>query len=179
MRVAVGKRLDIDLRYDDVHFPCRGFVARASQHEKSRQYGISFIYAPAQLEHFIDVFMRMRPPLVSEVLPRFKAIRTRQKDRRIPFKDAEVQVKVEGEPVFVVCQVDNISKGGMGFYSPVRLSGDIPCNVAVQISESSEIQAITGKIRYAAPGGNRYYYGMEYECMPQRYLNLLSSLEGV
>lgn len=174
LKASVGQKLNLELYYDETVFPVRGFVARRTARDKSRQYGITFIYAPHQLERLIEIFMAKNPQYASDHPAGVDNVQTRQK--RIPFRDAQVYVKANGEETFVVCEVDNISQGGMGFVSPVKFDLQTPFGVSVQISESPDVVVVSGEVRCMGKKADKYYYGMEYDQVPEKYIRLLENL---
>jgi hypothetical protein len=174
----IGQKLDLEFFHDRKTFTARGIITRVTAFEKFDQYGVAFIYAPPDLDFLIDLFIREHPPAQGELPVTTEPLKKPQRASRHALLDAQIYVKkLASSAPATVCQVDNISQGGMGFYCPVQIDRQAPFTVSVQISEPPGAMLITGTVHYLSKKGDAYYYGMEYELVPMEFVRLLGKLE--
>ena len=158
----VDEKLNFQIFDCGRRFSSRGIVTRISLQDNLKQFGISFIYAPPELDQLIAIFVKEGSPGNVARPTETTGTEKRQTGSRIATQDAQIYVKRVGstEP-FILCQVDNISQGGMGFYCPTKIAMKAPFDVSVQISSSPKNTVITGRVHYMGKKSNNYYYGME------------------
>lgn len=174
----IGQKLDLEFFHGRNIFAARGIITRVTAFEKFDQYGIAFIYAPPELDFLIDLFIREHPPAQGELPVTTGPLKMPQRASRHALIDAQIYAKkLSSSMPPTVCQVDNISQGGMGFYCPVQLDRQAPFTVSVQISEPPDAMLITGTVHYMSKKGDTFYYGMEYELVPMEFVRLLGKLE--
>lgn len=174
----VGQKLDLQFFHDRKTFTARGIITRVTARDKFDQYGIAFIYAPPDLDFLIDLFIRAHPPAQGELPVTTEPLTKLQRANRLALFDAQIYVKKQASSApMTVCQVDNISQGGMGFYCPAQLAKQAPFTVSVQISDSPEAMLITGTVHFMSKKRDTYFYGMEYEMVPMEFVRLLGKLE--
>lgn len=174
----LGQKLDMELYHEDQTFHTRGVVSHMTTPDPDVVYGVTFIFAPPELDRLIEAFLLERtagPNQPVSVSPAEK----RLSGNRSTAPDAQIYVKRAGssEP-FVRCEVDNVSKGGLGFYCPSRIAAKAPFKVLVQISDSPTTGVITGTVHYMGHKLNQYYYGMEFELVSAELVHLLDRLDG-
>jgi hypothetical protein len=139
---------------------------------------VAFIYAPPELDHIIGVFVNEQPEVPAPKTAEQKVAEIRQRANRLALQNTKVYAKhARGADPFVLCHVDNISKTGMGFYSPTKLDKSVPFPVALRISLPPQAVEVTGTVHHISKRTNGYYYGMEYDVVPMEFVRLLETLE--
>jgi len=174
----VGQKVDLDIYYQTESFHIRGFITHKSVHRQTNRYGIAFIRAPIELDRLIDFFLadyvqkNVSPPVPAEEIPK------QHRENRLALKDTQIYARKNGsQNPFVLCQVENISKGGIGFFSQYGIDREAPFDVAIQISDSSNNMLIVGKVCYMSRKPDGYYYGAQYKLVPMEFVRILQTLE--
>ncbi len=175
----IGQKFDLELHYGHKKYVARGLVVRISTQGEFDYYGIAFIYAPPELDLLIQLFVHPQPTVPMMAPSNLESEKEHRWDKRmrIDLQDAQVYVKKsEGVGPFLLCQVDNISKSGIGFYCDRKLDKAVPFAITVRLSMPPEAIEISGTVHYISKKLNTYYYGMEYEPVSKKLLQLLSKL---
>lgn len=178
LQAKLGQRFDLQLFHGDRVFHARGSVTHRSMLDKPHQYGIAFIFAPPELDTLIDLFVaerRANPMRHGMTMPH---IEKRKAGGRFVTPDAQVYVRpTDSADAYLRCEVDNVSKGGMGFYCPTPIARTVPFKVFILISNSPDSALITGVVHYEGKKQDRHYYGLEYELVSMELVRSLESLD--
>jgi len=178
LSAKMGQKLHLELHHGRKKYAARGIVTRITTHGKFDHYGIAFIYAPPELDGLIQFFIQDNPLARANRSNDDADAQKRYGGTRVAIPDAQVYAKTyEGEDAFLLCQVDNISKSGMGFYCESKLYKAVPFPISVRISLSPEALEITGTVHHVSKKSATYYYGMEYDRVPKEYFHLLKALD--
>lgn len=180
LNAAVDQKLLLELYHGPDVFPARGIVTYVNSNEKRDLYGAAFVYAPPELDRLIDQIKRDLPQNDNFESAGEVALKKRHFGPRLATKDLQVQVKkLDSSGPFISCEVDNINKGGMGFYASVRIHSSLPFEISIQISEPPHPTVISGKVHYMCekPGG--YYYGVEFQMITLELALLLNRLDDI
>lgn len=173
----IGQKLCLELYYEHDVFATRGVVTSVLSHPKDDQYGIAFIFAPAELDRLIEIFKRDHSSANPAQPPPQATIQHRFFSNRVTTLDIQVLIKLKDSSApFTLCQVDNISKGGVGVYAPVSIHTSIPFEVSIQISNTPIPTVITGKVHYMSGKPKGLYYGIEFEMITLELASLLDQL---
>lgn len=173
-----GEKFNLRLFHGRNTYTTRGVVVRAVTRDKIYQYGLAFIYAPPDLERLIEIFQTDNAIKPEESVEEGPKSEYRRQGPRIDNLEAEIYVKeTESTERFVLCHVDNISRGGIGFYCNSKIGASAPFDVLVKISNTSKNPIVTGKVLYRGKRANRYYYGMEYQLVSEELIQLIEKLE--
>ncbi len=174
----LGQRFDLQLYHGDEVFQARGIVTHRSMLDKPNQYGVAFIFAPAELDTLIDLFVAERG---DDRVPQPVSIERTEKRKagsRFASPDAQICVRpIDSSDAYLRCEVDNVSKGGMGFYCPTQFERSVPFRVSILISDSPDSPLITGVVHYASKKLDRHYYGLEYELVSMELVRSLENLD--
>ncbi|MBK6999688.1 MAG: PilZ domain-containing protein [Rhodoferax sp.] len=176
----LGQKLNLEFYRGLDKFASRGIVTRISAHPNADHYGIVFIYAPHELDGLIESFVREQ--ILNDAQ---RSITTenhlkRKMGKRVALQNAQICVKKSDSSLpFLLCQVDNISKGGMGFYCSDKLSTTAPFPVSIQISAHPDAAVITGVVHHMSKKFDAYYYGLEFELVSMEFVRLLEQLEDI
>ena len=180
LEAKLGQKLDLEFYHGFNKFSSRGVVTRITAHQNFDHFGIAFIYAPRELDLLITSFIQTQSqdqaarPAVSEIGKK------RLMGNRVTLPDAQIYVKKsDSASPFLLCQVDNVSKGGMGFYCSSKLHRIAPFPISVQISAHPDIAVITGIVHHMSKKRDSYYYGMEFELVSMELVQLLGTLDGI
>ncbi|MDP2367679.1 PilZ domain-containing protein [Rhodoferax sp.] len=174
----LDQKVDMEFYHAHQTFHARGGVIRVASPDPDPLYGITFIFAPPELDRLIDLFLLERPTTQVNESVNGAPAEKRQSGNRLATADAQIHVKRTGSSgPFVHCEVDNISPGGLGFYCPSRLATKAPFGVSVQISDSAKAGVITGTVHYMGKRLDQYYYGMEFELVSPELARLLDRLD--
>lgn len=173
----VGEKLNLQIFDGARRYSSRGVITRVALPDNLKQFGIAFIYAPPELDRLIDIFVKDGTHGDTAGPSATTGTEKRQTGSRIATQDAQIYVKKTGstEP-YILCQVDNISQGGMGFYCPTKIDRKAPFDVSVQVSSSPKNTVITGRVHYMGMKSDGYYYGMEFELVSIEFARLLGQL---
>lgn len=177
LTAKIGQKLHLELHHGRKKYAARGLVTRVTTHGKFEHYGITFIYAPPELDVLIKLFSQEIAPPTAPAAFTPKAVQQRYGGTRVVIPDAQVYAKTaQGEDAYLLCQVDNISQSGMGFYADSKLDKAVPFSISVRISMAPDALEITGTVHHVSKKANAYYYGMEYEQLPKEFFQLLKAL---
>jgi hypothetical protein len=177
LTAKIGQKLHLELHHGRKKYAARGLVTRVSTHGKFEHYGIAFIYAPPELDLLIKLFGQEPSPPAAATVFKPKEVQQRYGGTRVAIPDAQVYAKTAtGEDSYLLCQVDNISHSGMGFYADSKLDKAVPFAISVRISMAPDAMEITGTVHHVRKKANAYYYGMEYEQLPKEFFQLLKTL---
>lgn len=175
--VRLGQRFDLQLYHGDQVFHARGIVTRRSMLDKPYRYGIAFIFAPPELDTLIDLFVAEREDDRAKQPIAIQRTEKRKTGVRFATADAQIYVRpIDSSDAYLRCEVDNVSKGGMGFLCPTPIKRTVPFKISVLISDSPDSPLITGVVHYAGKKLDRHYYGLEYELIS---MELIRGLEGL
>ena len=160
--------------------PSRGVVTRITAHQNFDHFGIAFIYAPRELDLLITSFIQAQSEERAAGPANNEIGKKRLMGNRVTLADAQIYVKKsDSSSPFLLCQVDNISKGGMGFYCSSKLHRMAPFPISIQISAHSDTAVITGIVHHMSKKKDAYYYGMEFELVSMELVQLLGTLDGI
>ncbi|MDP2679956.1 MAG: PilZ domain-containing protein [Rhodoferax sp.] len=175
-----GQKLCMELYYHQEVFTTRGIVTNVNSREKSDLYGVAFTFAPPELDRLIDIFKREHlEASAAHNTPNADPIK-RHFGKRIATQNLQVQVKkLDSSAPYVLCEVDNINKGGMGFYAPELIHPNTPFDVSIQISKQPDPTIISGKVHYMQQKLGGYYYGVEFKMISLELSCLLDEIETI
>ena len=176
----VGQKLYLELHYGRKKYSARGIVTRIATQDKIEHYGVAFIYAPPELDLLIKLFVEEHPAAPPTPTAHLENKKKRPRGTRIAIQDAQVYAKKSAatDPFFL-CQVDNISKNGMGFYCPSKIDKTVPFPISLRISMPPDATEITGTVHHVSKKSDTYYYGMEFELVSMEFVRLLDTLEEI
>lgn len=175
----VGQKLILELYYEHDVFATRGVITSVLPLLKDDQYGIAFIYAPAELDRLIEIFKNDHASTKPTQSDSKVTVDHRFFNNRVSTLDVQVLIKFKDSCApFTLCQVDNISKGGIGVYAPVNIHSRIPFEVSIQISNTPKPTVITGKVHHMSEKIKGFYYGIEFETITLELASLLDQLNN-
>ncbi len=173
----MGQKLHLELHHGHKKYTARGLVTHITTHATGDHYGIAFIYAPPELDLLIKLFAQEKPAPTAPATFIPKGVQQRHGGTRVAIPDAQVYAKAsQGEGDYLLCQVDNISQSGMGFFADTKLDKAVPFAISVRITMAPDALEITGTVHHVSKKANAYYHGMEYEQLPKEFFQLLKTL---
>jgi hypothetical protein len=174
----MGQKLHLELQHGHKKYTARGIVARITTRESVDHFGIAFIYAPPELDQLIALFLQEQTLAGTTAPAPSQEGNKRHGARRIAVQDTQVYArKTDSTDPFLLCQVDNISKGGMGFYCASKIDRVVPFPISMRISLPPDATEIVGTVHYVSKKHDGYYYGMEYDQVSKEFFQLLDKLE--
>lgn len=180
LNAKVDQKLLLEIYFGPDVFATRGIVTYVNLNENHDLYGAAFLYAPPELDRLIDSIKRDLSENGHIENPVGAALKKRHFGKRLSTRDLQVQVKkLDSSGPFIQCEVDNINKGGMGFYAIESIDASLPFDISIQISKPPQPTVISGKVHYMCkkPGG--YYYGVEFKMITLELALLLDRLDDL
>lgn len=178
LNAKLGQKLHLELHYGYKKYAARGIVSRITSKPSVDHFGIAFIYAPPELDTLINLFVQENAADATAASTTEQGHDKRHWARHMGVQDTQVYArKNDSADPFVLCQVDNISKGGMGFYCDSRIDKKVPFPISMRISMPPDATEIVGTVHYVSKKHGSYYYGMEYDQISKEFFQLLEKLE--
>lgn len=176
--IKVGKTFDLELYHDMETYPIRCVVIHKSFKDEAHHYGLAFVEAPAALDHLIAVFLKEH---AEQKASRTEADAQSQRagGNRLVTADAHIYVRrLDSADAYILCRVENISRGGLGFSCLHKFGDAAPFDIAVRISEQADAAPLAGRVVHMQKHLDRYHYGMEYRQVPEELARLIELLEA-
>ncbi len=160
---STNTKVALKLTYHENDFVANGIIVHRGYRENAFKYGIIFTSVSYELDRLIDFFLHRLP---QDHWDRQKQEHQKQQRRnqRFRLKDMYAGVRVSG---FLgrrnthKCLINDISKTGVSFFSPVSLCSKIPFKVKIELAVNAVPYQADGLVNHYRITEQGYCYGLE------------------